>query len=71
MRSMTIVRVGGISLIAAALGFIGVFAYLAAQFDYLLPLWTIIFGVALVRDAARETAGRGSESFTPHQAPTS
>ncbi|MEX2109112.1 MAG: hypothetical protein WD802_00715 [Gemmatimonadaceae bacterium] len=38
--------------------------------NYLLPLWMVIFGVALIRDAARETAGGGSESFTSHQAPT-
>ena len=34
MRNMTVIGVGGFCLIAAALGFVGVFAYLAMQFDY-------------------------------------
>jgi hypothetical protein len=82
---------GGLALILGALAFLGVFAYLAATFDYpkvldgpaervlpallatggvgrfalvadannyLLPLWMIGFGVALVRyGRPRETAG--------------
>jgi len=54
---MTAVRVGGFSLIAAALGFIGVFAFLAVQFDY--P--AILDGGApdvLPRLLATGTAGR-------------
>jgi hypothetical protein len=34
MREHTIVRVGGAALIAGALAFLGVFAFLAARFDY-------------------------------------
>lgn len=34
MPNMTVVRVGGISLVAGALAFVGVFTYLAMQFDY-------------------------------------
>ena len=34
LRSFTIVRAGGIALIAGALAFLGVFTYLAIQFDY-------------------------------------
>ena len=34
MRSPTIARVGGAALIVGALAFVGVFAYLAARFDY-------------------------------------
>ena len=34
MRSDSIVRVGGVSLVAGALAFMGVFAFLAARFDY-------------------------------------
>lgn len=34
MRSMTVVRGGGIALIGGALAFLGVFTYLAMQFDY-------------------------------------
>lgn len=34
MRNMTIVRAGGICLVVAALGFVGVFTFLAMQFDY-------------------------------------
>lgn len=34
LRSMSVVRVGGIALIAGALAFVGVFTYLAMQFDY-------------------------------------
>lgn len=33
-REASIVRIGGISLIAAAIAFIGVFSYLAARFNY-------------------------------------
>lgn len=33
-RSMTVVRAGGIALIAGAAAFLGVFTYLAMQFDY-------------------------------------
>jgi Domain of unknown function (DUF4386) len=34
MRNLTIVRIGGIFLIGGALAFMGVFAYLAARFNY-------------------------------------
>jgi hypothetical protein len=34
MRSVTIVRVGGVFLIAGAIAFMGVFSYLAARFNY-------------------------------------
>src|SRR5687768_14809893 len=34
MRKVETIRAGGISLIAGALAFMGVFAYLAAQFNY-------------------------------------
>jgi len=34
LRSMSVVRVGGIALIAGALAFVGVFTYLAMLFDY-------------------------------------
>ena len=34
MRTATTVRVGGLFLIGGALAFMGVFAYLAARFNY-------------------------------------
>jgi hypothetical protein len=34
MREHTIIRVGGVALIAGAMAFLGVFAFLAARFDY-------------------------------------
>jgi hypothetical protein len=34
MREPTIIRAGGVALIAGAIAFLGVFAFLAAQFDY-------------------------------------
>jgi Domain of unknown function (DUF4386) len=34
MREQTVVRTGGIALIAGAVAFVGVFSYLAARFDY-------------------------------------
>ena len=34
MREQTVIRVGGVSLIVGAVAFLGVFAFLAARFDY-------------------------------------
>jgi hypothetical protein len=34
MREQTVVRTGGVALIAGAVAFVGVFAFLAARFDY-------------------------------------
>jgi hypothetical protein len=70
--------VGYLGVITAVAGLIGMFRNVSgvvnpvsALNNYLLPLWMIIFGVALVRDAARERAATDSESFTSHHAPTS
>jgi hypothetical protein len=43
----------------------------AALNNYLLPLWMITFGVALLRDSARDPGDSISESFTSNQAPAS
>ena len=44
-------RAGAWSLIAAAIGFMAVFSYLAARFsnNYVLPLWLTGFGVISLR----------------------
>lgn len=34
MREHTVIRAGGVALIAGAVAFLGVFAFLAARFDY-------------------------------------
>jgi hypothetical protein len=69
--------IGYLGVFTAVAGLIGMFrnvsglvSPVAALNNYLLPLWMVVFGVALIRDAARETADSGSESFTSDQAPT-
>lgn len=62
MRSLTVERAGGLSLVLGAVAFIGVFSYLAAYFDY--P--SILDGpadVVLPRLLATGTSGRAAWAF--------
>jgi hypothetical protein len=70
--------IGYLGVFTAVAGLIGMFrnvsdvvSPVAAVNNYLLPLWMIIFGVALVRDSARAPRESIGESSTSHQAPAS
>jgi hypothetical protein len=70
--------IGYLGVFTAVAGLVGMFrnvsdlvSPVAAINNYLLPLWMIIFGVALVRDSARDPGASVSESVTSNQAPAS